>query len=383
MEKTMSVEERIRRAEERYNQKNGYTAQMGNSRKELNIKNRLSEKKKTTKKLLMQIFVCLVIYVAFYSITNRDYIFSDNFKNDVNIFLKDKTKIYAMYENSKEFVNSKILHQNEKENNEVNNVNEQVIDDTNNIEEQQIENTSEQQELQSENIGGANESREQTDPTKTDNTENVEKEIQITTSTQEESQISSEKKTEIIEETGKQGDSDLYEIQEGEDNIKIATIKSSVKYKVAFAGMIKNRVPEKEELDDVLEENHPKYAGIWIKSESQSEFLKYISSVTKSEYEINEKGYLKIKNKKKQNNYDKKIEEIINGNKLYIIDISSTCYIVDEITGEILDYNFEDMDEYQTYQYFEDGDKKIIFITENQNNQLTVKEIIESVIELL
>ena len=216
----------------------------------------------------------------------------------------------------------------------------------------------------------------------TENTENVEKEIQITTSTQEESQISSEKKTEIIEETGKQGDSDLYEIQEGEDNIKIATIKSSVKYKVAFAGMIKNKVPKKEELDDLLEKNHPKYAGIWIKSESQSEFLKYISSVTKSKYEINENGYLKIKNKKNQNEYDKKIEEIINGIKLYIIDISSTCYIVDEITGEILDYNFEDMDEYQTYQYFEDGDKKIIFITENQNNQLTVKEIIESVIEL-
>ena len=175
MEKTMSVEERIRRAEERYNQKNGYTAQIGNSRKELNIKNRVSEKKKTTKKLLMQIFVCLVIYVAFYSITNRDYIFSDNFKNDVNVFLKDKTKIYAIYENSKEFVNSRILHQNEEENNEVNNVNEQTIDDTNNIEEQQIENTSEQQELQSENIGGANESKEQTDTTNTDNTENVEK----------------------------------------------------------------------------------------------------------------------------------------------------------------------------------------------------------------
>ena len=216
----------------------------------------------------------------------------------------------------------------------------------------------------------------------TENTENVEKEIQITTSTQEESQISDEEKTEIIEETGKQGDYDLYEIQEGEDSVKIATIKSSVKYKVAFAGMIKNKVPEKEELDDLLEKNHPKYVGIWIKSESQSEFLKYISSVTKSEYEINENGYLKIKNKKNQNEYDKKIEEIINGNKLYIIDISSTCYIVDEITGEILDYNFEDMDEYQTYQYFEDGDKKIIFITENQNNQLTVKEIIKSVIEL-
>jgi len=42
--------------------------------------------------------------------------------------------------------------------------------------------------------------------------------------------------------------------------------------------------------------------------------LKYISSVTKSEYEINENGYLKIKNKKNQNEYDKKIEEIINEN---------------------------------------------------------------------
>ena len=146
----------------------------------------------------------------------------------------------------------------------------------------------------------------------TENTENVEKEIQITTSTQKESQISDEEKTEIIEETGKQGDYDLYEIQEGEDSVKIATIKSSVKYKVAFAGMIKNKVPEKEELDDLLEKNHPKYAGIWIKSESQSEFLKYISSVTKSKYEINENGYLKIKNKKNQNEYDKKIEEIIN-----------------------------------------------------------------------
>ena len=147
-----------------------------------------------------------------------------------------------------------------------------------------------------------------------ENIENAEKEIQITTSTQEESEIPNEEKTEIIEETGKQGDSDLYEIQEGEDSVKIATIKSSVKYKVAFAGMIKNKVPEKEKLDDILEKNHPKYAGIWIKSESQSEFLKYISSVTKSEYEINENGYLKIKNKKNQNEYDKKIEEIINEN---------------------------------------------------------------------
>ena len=214
------------------------------------------------------------------------------------------------------------------------------------------------------------------------NDENSEKEIKITSLTQEETQIPNEEKIKIIEETGKQGDSDLYEIQEGQDNIKIATIKSSIKYKVAFGGMIKNSVPKKEELDDIIEKDNPRYAGIWIKKESQTKFLEYISLLTKSEYEINENGYLKIKNKKNQNDYDKKIEKIIHGHQLYIIDISSICYIIDEISGEILDYDFEDMDEYQTYQYFEDGDKKIIFITENKNNQLTNKEIIESVIAL-
>lgn len=210
-----------------------------------------------------------------------------------------------------------------------------------------------------------------------------EKEIKITNSTKEENQIPDEQKKELIDETGKKGDADLYEIQEGSDNIKIATIKSSVKYKVAFAGMIKNQNPEKEELDDIIEKSHPKYAGIWIENTSRNKFLKYIELVTKSNYEINENGYLKIKSKKNQNEYDKKLEQIINGNELYIIDISSICYIVDEITGEILDYDFENMDEYQTYQYFEDENKKIIFVTENTYKQLTEKEIIKSVLDLI
>ena len=94
--------------------------------------------------------------------------------------------------------------------------------------------------------------------------ENTEIEIKITSSTQEENKIPDEEKKEIIEETGKQGDSDLYEIQEGQDNIKIATIKSSVKYKVAFAGIIKNGQPNKNDLDEIMQENHPQKAGIWI-----------------------------------------------------------------------------------------------------------------------
>ena len=45
--------------------------------------------------------------------------------------------------------------------------------------------------------------------------------------------------------------------------------------------------------------------------------------------------------------------------------------------------HFEKMDKYQTYEYFKDGDRMIIFINENSSNQMTEKEIFESVINLM
>lgn len=94
-------------------------------------------------------------------------------------------------------------------------------------------------------------------------------------------------------------------------------------------------------------------------------------------------GYLRVKNNKNQNENDQKIQSVINGDKLYIIDISSVCYIVDDISGEVLDYSFEKMDRYQTYEYFYDGDKYIVFITENTNNLLEEDEIFDSLIKLI
>ena len=108
-----------------------------------------------------------------------------------------------------------------------------------------------------------------------------------------------------------------------------------------------------------------------------------LKEITNSEYEINENGYLKIKNKNNQNENDKKIEKVIKGDKLYILRNSSVTYIVDEVTGEILDYNFEEMDQYQTYEYFEDNNKMIIFINENKEKQMSKKEIIQSIIDLM
>lgn len=189
---------------------------------------------------------------------------------------------------------------------------------------------------------------------------------------------------ELKEETGLTGDADIYEVQEDYDGRQILAVKASLKYKVAFAGMVKNSNPTMEELDTILNENSPKENGIWIEKNSRDKILEIFNNEeVNSEYIIDDEGYLKIKEKNSQNDMDKKIEKIIDGDKLYILEVSSVCYIVDDVTGEILDYNFENMDKYQTYEYFDDDGKMIIFITENSKNQLAITEIFESILGLI
>ena len=75
MERVLSQEERIRRAEEIYNRRkssNGIRVSTG-------VMNN-SEKKKISlfKKMFMQLVICAVIYIIFYLIKNTNYIFSDD-----------------------------------------------------------------------------------------------------------------------------------------------------------------------------------------------------------------------------------------------------------------------------------------------------------------
>lgn len=188
---------------------------------------------------------------------------------------------------------------------------------------------------------------------------------------------------EIKNEIGATGNTDIYEVEQEYDGRNILAVKPSIKYKVAFAGMIKKTKPSMNELDNIVEEKLPHKTGIWVEEKSRDKILEIFNNEdVNSKYLIDSDGYLKIENKNNQNDNDKKIEKVINGNKQYILDISSVCYIVDDITGEILDYNFENMDKYQTYEYFEDNDKYIVFVTENSNNVLTNLEIFKSVINL-
>ena len=167
-----------------------------------------------------------------------------------------------------------------------------------------------------------------------------------------------------------------------DDEEMVQAIKYCHLYGVKIYVTVNTMIYENE-LDEIMEENHPQKAGIWIYEKDRKNFLDLLKNITKSEYEITSDVYLKIVDIKNTNENDKKIQKIINGDKLFVIRISSICYIIDDITGEILDYNFEQIDEYQTYEYFKDEDKMIIFITQNKEKQLEEKEIIQSIIDLM
>ncbi len=188
---------------------------------------------------------------------------------------------------------------------------------------------------------------------------------------------------ELKEETGLTGNTEIYEVQQEFDGRQVLTVKANIKYKVAFAGMIKKSVPTMEELDTILNENLPKENGIWIEKDSRDKILNLFNNENvNSKYTIDNNGYLRIQEKNKQNDIDKKIDKIINGDKQYILDVSSVCYIVDELSGDIWNYTFEKMDKFQTYEYFQDDNKMIVFINENSKNQLTNEEIFNSIVEL-
>ena len=165
MERAMSVEERIRRAENIYNKRNGIYVK-NEPQLERTIK---KTKKGTVKRLLMQIFVCLLIYVVFYAVTNRNYIFSEEFRNAVGIFINEKTRISDWYNNAKGYIQNKFEEEidTESESNKEGKGEEQINSIENEIEENKETTQNQEQKKdetkeskKDENIGGAEENTE-------------------------------------------------------------------------------------------------------------------------------------------------------------------------------------------------------------------------------
>lgn len=179
------------------------------------------------------------------------------------------------------------------------------------------------------------------------------------------------------------GENEIYNIETEYDGRKVLKIKPNVNFKAAFAGMFKGEMPNFEELDSIFEQNAPKEKGIWIKKEDREKILTYLNKNLSSEYEINSQGYLQIKEKNNANTYDQVIEKLISGDKQYIFCISSICYMVDTVTGKIIDNPYNQFEPYQTYEYFMDKERTIIFMTENRDSKIEESEIFESIMELI
>lgn len=95
----MSVEEKIKRAEEIYARR-----QEGNQRRTATVTVNDGNKKdiKLLKKMIIQIVVSLLIYMVIYIIQNNNYIFSEEFLNKANEILSYDMNFVQIYQNLKE-----------------------------------------------------------------------------------------------------------------------------------------------------------------------------------------------------------------------------------------------------------------------------------------
>lgn len=188
---------------------------------------------------------------------------------------------------------------------------------------------------------------------------------------------------ELKEATGATGDSNIYQVEEEYDGRKALVIKPSLQYQVVFAGMIKEDKPELSEIEEIYNTNIVQSQGIFVKKDSQSKFLEMLETCSNSSYYFDDQDMLQIREEIQPNENDEILKNVINSEKQYVIDIDGTCYIIDQMTGEVVNYDYEIMNPYQPYQYYQNENKIIMMITENIEGKLQDEEIIKSVIDLM
>ncbi len=217
MERTMSVEEKIRRAEEIYARR-----QEGVQRKtaKVTVNNENKKDIKLLKKMIIQIVVSLLIYLVVYIIQNNNYIFSEDFLKRTNELLSYDINFGQIYENIKLNVEQGI--NNFKEDNQG------IVENTENSNESIDENINENA------IGGAEESV----------TENI---IENTGETQEINEIQNNEQT--TEES-----SNIAELSQEEQDI--ANIKATTTFIKPVEGTISSKFGQREPTTSTVPKNH-------------------------------------------------------------------------------------------------------------------------------
>ncbi len=189
--------------------------------------------------------------------------------------------------------------------------------------------------------------------------------------------------TTLKEEYQMAGEDAIYEIVKEPDGRNILTVNRSLNVKVAFAGMIKNELPKKEEIDTINKQSFPKNTGIYIAPKDQDKIVYDLnhSKYLKNTYKINQDGFIEVEKRSKiKTDYDQTIEELIKEDKTYILSINGICYMIDPVTGEIVDNPYNEMDKKQMYEYFEDDNRCIIFMTDRKD--ISQDEILIAILNL-
>ena len=158
MERALSAEERIKRAEEIYNKR-----RMQNQGVRVNANSSNNGTKpnyKLFKKMILQILICIMIYISFYLIQNTNYIFSTDVINKTKEILSYDINFQKVYGEISSNLNRWI--KTDSENQENNTTEESNINSENNETkaentntETNIDTTNNQTEEVQENIGGA------------------------------------------------------------------------------------------------------------------------------------------------------------------------------------------------------------------------------------
>lgn len=173
------------------------------------------------------------------------------------------------------------------------------------------------------------------------------------------------------------GNTDIYYVDEEYDGRKILQIKPDVQFDVDLAGIMKNSKPEENEINELVGKE-PTNNGVWISEQSREIFSNLLKNNNITDFNISDEGYLQINNSG-NNDMANKLVNMINSDRLYIINMTGTAYERDYISGEITEYPFEDMDPTQAIEPYQKDNKIILEITTNKMQRLSESEILDAI----
>ena len=240
MERTLSAEERIRRAEELYKQRKTYQNR-GNVRvASSTVKVGANSNFSLYKKLILQIGICLLIYFIFFLIKNSNYIFSQDVIKKTQELLNQDINFEMLYQAGKDFYEKNIQGFLQNLTNEPSKENVQTNEITNEI----------QENMQTNSITNTLQENTTTNSIAVENTVNTQQQN-------------------TVEETGVGGEEVVEPVQVSQMEIDANEIKEKYSFIIPLQGTITSRFGPRE-ATEIVSANH---GGIDIGADEGTTFV--------------------------------------------------------------------------------------------------------------